>query len=161
MPDRRLSCNFNFAIDVGAYVDLVLHYHGLIISTQPEQGLLSSDSQPTFRQVDRALAPKQKERFSYKFHHNKSPENACFQGYLAFPGRFELPAFRLGGGRSIRLSYGNICNLSRTVRSPCFCQFCFAGCQIGCHFGQSPIVAVKIVRDLGLFPRSSSVRANA
>ena len=27
---------------------------------------------------------------------------------LAFPGRFERPACRLGGGRSILLSYGNI-----------------------------------------------------
>ena len=30
---------------------------------------------------------------------------------LAFPGRFERPACRLGGGRSILLSYGNIYSL--------------------------------------------------
>ena len=31
-----------------------------------------------------------------------------FRLKIAFPGRFELPTFRLGGGRSILLSYGNI-----------------------------------------------------
>lgn len=30
---------------------------------------------------------------------------------MAFPGRFERPACRLGGGRSILLSYGNIYSL--------------------------------------------------
>ena len=37
----------------------------------------------------------------------KSPKTVLFRGFLAFPGRFELPTFRLGGGRSILLSYGN------------------------------------------------------
>ena len=73
----------------------------------------------------------------------------------------ECTSSALGGDRSIRLSYGNICNLSRTVRSPSFAPKTHLGCQIGCHFGQSPIVTVRKVRDLGLFPRSSSERANA
>ena len=30
---------------------------------------------------------------------------------LVIPGRFELPAYRLGGGRSIQLSYGTISNI--------------------------------------------------
>ena len=30
-----------------------------------------------------------------------------FWGFVAFPGRLERPAYRLGGGRSVRLSYGN------------------------------------------------------
>lgn len=38
----------------------------------------------------------------------KSPKTVLFRGFLAFPGRFELPTFRLGGGRSILLSYGNM-----------------------------------------------------
>ena len=29
---------------------------------------------------------------------------------MVIPGRFELPAYRLGGGRSIQLSYGTMLN---------------------------------------------------
>ena len=36
----------------------------------------------------------------------KSPENVVFSGLLASPARFERAAFRLGGDRSILLSYG-------------------------------------------------------
>ena len=31
--------------------------------------------------------------------------------FLVIPGRFELPAYRLGGGRSIQLSYGTMLNM--------------------------------------------------
>ena len=42
----------------------------------------------------------------------KTPETLDFTGFsggvLAFPRWFEHPTYRLGGGRSIQLSYGNI-----------------------------------------------------
>ena len=44
----------------------------------------------------------------------KSPKTVLFRGFLAFPGRFELPTFRLGGGRSILLSYGNKYSIVRS-----------------------------------------------
>ena len=34
---------------------------------------------------------------------------------MAFPARFERAAFRLGGGRSIQLSYGNMMGVSARV----------------------------------------------
>ena len=41
----------------------------------------------------------------------KNPENSTFSGlFLAHPARFERATFRLGGGRSILLSYGCITN---------------------------------------------------
>lgn len=38
---------------------------------------------------------------------NAGTKKPHFRGFVAFPGRLERPAYRLGGGRSIRLSYGN------------------------------------------------------
>lgn len=43
---------------------------------------------------------------------NKKAPQACKcrkTALLASPGRFELPAYRLGGDHSIQLSYGDIC----------------------------------------------------
>jgi hypothetical protein len=40
---------------------------------------------------------------------NKPLKSGLLQGILASPGRFELPASRLGGVRSIQLSYGDVC----------------------------------------------------
>ena len=37
----------------------------------------------------------------------KTQKNAYFSGLLASPARFERAAFRLGGERSILLSYGD------------------------------------------------------
>ena len=38
----------------------------------------------------------------------RTPEKCLFSGVLAHPARFERATFRLGGGRSILLSYGCI-----------------------------------------------------
>ena len=44
----------------------------------------------------------------------KAPEQT-FRRFLAFPRRFERPTYRLGGGCSILLSYGNICNKHKYI----------------------------------------------
>ena len=45
---------------------------------------------------------------SFDFRQEKALKTNGFQGLLARPKEFESPTFRLGGGRSILLSYGRI-----------------------------------------------------
>ena len=48
---------------------------------------------------------------------NKPLKIGLLQGVLASPGRFELPASRLGGVRSIQLSYGDVCKKYSILQS--------------------------------------------
>ena len=45
---------------------------------------------------------------NFDLRHKKALKTNGFQSLLARPKEFESPTFRLGGGRSILLSYGRI-----------------------------------------------------
>ena len=51
------------------------------------------------------------------FEEKEKPENALFSGFLASPARFERAAFRLGGGPSILLRYGDVLTFMHSCRT--------------------------------------------